>query len=340
MSISLSKEFTASSLNVESQVQAPSPLRKIIAVASIAAGVQFGWALRLSLLEPYVQLLGIPNKWSFLIWLCGPISGLIMQPIIGYYSDRCTSRFGRRRPFICAGAITVIIATILIGLAANFGYSLGDDLTLKTRPRAIVFFVLGFWILDMANNMFQGPCRAFLGDLSAGNQSNILTSNANFSFFMAVGNVLGYAIGPYGKLYKSFPNILGYADVSCGKLYKALPFTETKACDVYCANLKSCFFISIILLIVLIIFVLIYVKETPLTSSLDIIDERDIGKTPCIKSIFGALKELKRPMWMIVSVASGPLDRAFGGGNLPAFVVGAIFAAISGVLSIVLLPAP
>ncbi|OIW07796.1 hypothetical protein TanjilG_31988 [Lupinus angustifolius] len=279
------KDLTTSSLNVESQEPAPSPLRKMVAVASIAAGVQFGWALQLSLLTPYVQLLGVPHTWSSIIWLCGPISGLVVQPIAGYYSDRCKSRFGRRRPFICAGAIAVAISIILIGFAADFGHSLGDDLTLKTRPRAVAFFVIGFWILDMANNMLQGPCRAFLGDLSAGNQSKIRTANSIFSFFMAVGNILGYAAGSYSKLYKVFP------------------FTETKACDIYCANLKSCFFISIVLLIVLVIIVLVYVKEIPLTSSAIVDDENKEGTTTlCIGSLFGAFRELKRPMWMLLLV--------------------------------------
>ncbi|CAI8604260.1 unnamed protein product [Vicia faba] len=182
-----------SSLHVETQPLEPSPLRKIMVVASIAAGVQFGWALQLSLLTPYVQLLGIHHTWAAYIWLCGPISGMLVQPIVGYHSDRCTSRFGRRRPFIAAGSIAVAIAVFLIGYAADLGHSFGDSLDQKVRPRAIGIFVVGFWILDVANNMLQGPCRALLGDLCAGNQRKTRNANAFFSFFMAVGNVLGYA---------------------------------------------------------------------------------------------------------------------------------------------------
>jgi len=83
----------------------PSPLRKMVAVLSIAVGIQFRWALQLSLLTPYVQTLGVPHAWASFIWLCGPISGLLVQPIVGYSSDRCQSTFGRRRPFILAGTI-------------------------------------------------------------------------------------------------------------------------------------------------------------------------------------------------------------------------------------------
>ncbi|KAL6182340.1 hypothetical protein ACLB2K_043763 [Fragaria x ananassa] len=124
---------------------------KMILVSSIAAGVQFGWALQLSLLTPYVQQLGVPHKWSSAVWLCGPISGLVVQPIVGYYSDRCKSRFGRRRPFIVAGVALVAIAVFLIGYAADIGVACGDSLDKLTKPRAVAVFVVGFWMLDVSN---------------------------------------------------------------------------------------------------------------------------------------------------------------------------------------------
>lgn len=143
------------------QLQPPSPAPprepqwKIIMVAAIAAGIQFGWALQLSLLTPYVQLLGIPHKWAAFIWLCGPVSGMLVQPVVGYYSDNCSSRFGRRRPFIAAGSALVTIAVFLIGFAADLGHSSGDPLGNSPKPRAIAVFVVGFWVLDVANNMLQ-----------------------------------------------------------------------------------------------------------------------------------------------------------------------------------------
>ncbi|XWS14859.1 hypothetical protein CRYUN_Cryun35bG0044800 [Craigia yunnanensis] len=79
-------------------------------------------------------------------------------------SDRCTSRFGRRRPFIIAGAVSIIVAVLIIGHSADIGWLFGDRGSY--RPRAIVAFIFGFWILDVANNMTQGPCRALLADLN------------------------------------------------------------------------------------------------------------------------------------------------------------------------------
>ncbi|KAG9144873.1 hypothetical protein Leryth_025614 [Lithospermum erythrorhizon] len=113
-----------------------SPLGKIFMVASIATGIQFIWALQLSLLTPYVQLLGIPHKLASLIWLCGPIAGIVVQPITGYYSDNCTSRFGRRRPYIAAGTAFIIVGFCDIAtLTGELG--LGNSI----KPRAIIVFV-------------------------------------------------------------------------------------------------------------------------------------------------------------------------------------------------------
>ncbi|CAN1328711.1 Sucrose transport protein SUC2 [Linum perenne] len=269
------------------------PLKKIAAVASIAAGVQFGWALQLSLLTPYVQLLGIPHRWASLIWLCGPISGILVQPIVGYFSDRSTSRFGRRTPFIIVGAVFVVIAFFLIGYATDIGHHYGDSLD-KGRPRvrAIVVFVVGFWVLDVSNNMLQGPCRALLGDLSGDNQQLSRFSNSLFSFFMGVGNVLGYFAGSRGDVHKIFK------------------FSITPACDVnYCANLKSCFFISAMLLIILTTVALTYVREPRWSPELDEgkVESGDINETEKndvggLNSFLRALKGLDRPTWMLLLV--------------------------------------
>ncbi|KAG4919250.1 hypothetical protein JHK85_057531 [Glycine max] len=94
-------------------------------------------------------------------------------------------------------------------------------------------------------------------------------ANAFFSFFMAVGNVLGYAAGSYSGLHNIFP------------------FTKTKACDVYCANLKSCFFLSMALLLTLSTIALSYVKEKTVMTSVDE-DDGSHGGMRCLGQLFGA----------------------------------------------------
>ncbi|KAL3679034.1 hypothetical protein R1sor_021990 [Riccia sorocarpa] len=221
------------------------PLKALVRVASVAAGVQFGWALQLSLLTPYVQELGIPHQWASLIWLCGPISGMFVQPVIGHYSDVCTSPYGRRRPFIVAGAILVVVAVLTIGYSADLGYLLGDDLRNTIRPRAIVIFVVGFWLLDLANNTLQGPCRALLADYTGRDATRSRRANAYFSLFMAVGNILGFATGAYDN-WERF-----------------LPFAATTACDTPCANLKSAFMLGVLVLLVTTFLSVTAATETP-----------------------------------------------------------------------------
>ncbi|GFY96916.1 sucrose-proton symporter 1 [Actinidia rufa] len=261
----------------------PAPLWKVVAVASISAGVTFGWALQFSLLTPYVQLLGIPHKWASFIWLCGPISGMVVQPLAGYYSDCCTSRFGRRRPFIATAASLVTTAVILIGFAADIGHLSGDPLGSDiSKPRAIVIFVVGFWILDVGNNLLMSPCRAFLADLSGGDQRKTRNANAFYSFFSAVGHVLGYAAGSFSRLHNVFP------------------FSSTRACDVYCANLKTCFIISITLLLTLTVIALYTVGENKLPEITE--EEKRTKMVPFFGELFGALKEFPKSMWILLLV--------------------------------------
>ncbi|KAF5192505.1 Sucrose transport protein [Thalictrum thalictroides] len=280
---------TRSSATSRQQQQQPIPkkvpLKQLLKVSSIAAGIQFGWALQLSLLTPYVQELGIPHVWSSLIWLCGPLSGLLVQPLVGHSSDGCTSRFGRRRPFILAGAVSICLAVLIIGHSADLGRIIGDDVSVtNTRPRAIIVFVIGFWLLDVANNMTQGPCRALLADLTGDDQRRTRIANAYFSLFMAVGNVLGFATGAFSGWYR------------------LLPFTVTSACSISCANLKSAFLLDIIVIATTAYLSLASAKEVPLSS----IDERpgESQSEAFLWEMLGIFRHLSWSIWIILIVTS------------------------------------
>ncbi len=229
-------------------------IRELVQAASVALGVQFGWALQLSLLTPYIQELGISHAGVSLIWLCGPVSGTLVQPLVGHYSDRCTSKYGRRRPFLVAGAVFVVIAGLIISFSADLGYLMGDNVGdgddgAFFRPRAIAIFVLGFWVFDLANNTIQGPCRALLADLVGDDEKRSRSAFGFSSTFMALGNVLGFAASAYDRWYQVFP------------------FTKTHACDKVCANLKSVFFVEIFLLLFTVVLTLKAAPEIPWNSS-------------------------------------------------------------------------
>ncbi|KAJ6793067.1 sucrose transport protein SUT4-like isoform X2 [Iris pallida] len=226
-------------------------MKTLVLGSMVGAGVQFGWALQLSLLTPYIQTLGIEHAFSSFIWLCGPITGLIVQPCVGIWSDKCHLKLGRRRPFILAGCIMISLAVTLIGFAADVGYALGDTkedcLTYKgPRWRAAAVFILGFWMLDLANNTVQGPARALLADLSGPDQCN--NANAIFCSWMALGNILGFSSGASGQWQRWFP------------------FLKTKACCGACANLKAAFLVAVVFLMFCLLVTLYYAKEVPLES--------------------------------------------------------------------------
>ncbi|PWA99519.1 sucrose transport protein [Artemisia annua] len=221
----------------------------LILSCTVAAGVQFGWALQLSLLTPYIQTLGIGHAFSSFIWLCGPITGLVVQPCVGIWSDKCTSKYGRRRPFILLGSIMISISVVIIGFSADIGYLIGDTeehcSTFKgTRTRAAFVFILGFWMLDLANNTVQGPARALLADLAGPSQRN--SANAIFCTWMAIGNILGFSSGSSGKWHSWFP------------------FLTSRACCEACGNLKAAFLIAVIFLTFCTLVTLYFAKEVPL----------------------------------------------------------------------------
>jgi len=150
-------------------------LSKLALLSTVNAGTGFGWALQLSLLTPYVQTLGVEHEFSSFAWLCGPIAGLVVQPIVGMWSDRCTSKWGRRRPYIGAGVILIMFAVTVISFGADIGSILGDSnedcqVFHGKRPRAAGVVIAGFWLLDIASNTVAPPLRALLADLSGPGQ--------------------------------------------------------------------------------------------------------------------------------------------------------------------------
>ncbi|PKA56784.1 Sucrose transport protein SUT1 [Apostasia shenzhenica] len=253
----------------------------------VAGGVQYGWALQLSLLTPYVQTLGLSHALSSLMWLCGPVAGFVVQPCVGLWSDRCSSRFGRRRPFILAGCLLICFAVIVIGFSSDIGYKLGDtkeDCSVYHGPRwrAAVVYVVGFWMLDLSNNAVQGPARALMADLSGPHGCN--KANAIFATWMAVGNILGYSSG------------------ASGKWHTWLPFLSSRACCEACANLKGAFLVAVVFLLCCVFVTLTVAREVPLPSvkGTNEVAEQRVG----IMVLFKSFKNLPPGMPYVLLVTS------------------------------------
>ncbi|MBN8504245.1 MAG: MFS transporter [Burkholderiales bacterium] len=110
-------------------------------------GIQFSFGLQQANMTPIYQMLGAEGKSLPLLWLAGPVTGLLVQPIIGALSDRTTHRWGRRTPYFLWGALVCSL-----GLLA-----------MPYSP-ALWFAASLLWILDAANNVTMEPYRAYVSD--------------------------------------------------------------------------------------------------------------------------------------------------------------------------------
>jgi maltose/moltooligosaccharide transporter len=159
-----------------------------------AFGLQFGFALPQANATRIFQNLGASLDTVPLLWLAGPITGLIVQPLVGYYSDHTWTRFGRRRPYFLGGAALVACAMVAMPNAT----------TLWTA-------MLMLWLLDASQNFTMGPYRAFVADQMPGEQR--ATGYLMYMFFASIGAVVGSLL-PWGMARLGFSSVAGAGAIS------------------------------------------------------------------------------------------------------------------------------
>ncbi len=139
-------------------------------------GIQFGWGLQMANMSAIYQFLGADESDIPILWLAAPLTGLIVQPIIGYFSDRTWHpRLGRRRPFFLVGAILASIALIFMPMSSTLWMAAGL-----------------LWILDASVNVSMEPFRAFVGDMLPPAQRK--SGFAMQSLLIGLGAVLSSAL--------------------------------------------------------------------------------------------------------------------------------------------------
>ncbi|KAH7386983.1 major facilitator superfamily domain-containing protein [Phaeosphaeria sp. MPI-PUGE-AT-0046c] len=141
---------------------------------------------------PYLLELGLTKSKISLVWVAGPLSGLIMQPIVGVVADRSTSRWGRRRPYMFGGTILVAMFLLLLGWTKEVvRYFVKDEASAKSKT--IVVAVLSIYGIDFAINAVQGSCRGLIVDSLPMSKQQQGMSWA--SRMVAVGSLVGYGAG-------------------------------------------------------------------------------------------------------------------------------------------------
>ena len=138
-------------------------------------GIQFGWGLQMANMSSIYEYLGARADQIPILWLAAPLTGLIVQPIIGHFSDRTWGRLGRRRPYFLTGAILSSLALIVLPNCSALWMAAGV-----------------LWILDASINISMEPFRAFVADLLPENQRT--RGFAMQSLFIGLGAVVASAL--------------------------------------------------------------------------------------------------------------------------------------------------
>jgi maltose/moltooligosaccharide transporter len=138
-------------------------------------GIQFGFALQNANVSRIFQTLGASIDDLPILWVAAPVTGLLVQPLIGHMSDRTWGRFGRRRPYFLVGAILASLALFVM-------------------PNSPALWVAAgmLWIMDASINVSMEPFRAFVGDMLPDEQRT--GGFAMQSFFIGVGAVVASAL--------------------------------------------------------------------------------------------------------------------------------------------------
>lgn len=192
-------------------------------------GIQFGFALQNGNASRILQTFGADVEHLSLFWLAAPLTGMIVQPIIGHYSDHTWNKLGRRRPYFLVGAILTALALVLMP----------NSPALATVLPPIMIGAGLLMIMDASINVAMEPFRALVADNLPNSQRSIGFSIQ--TFLIGVGAIIGSAL-PY-----ILSNWFGFA--------------KTDAQGIIPQNVKWSFYIGAAILVISIIWTIISTKE-------------------------------------------------------------------------------
>ena len=194
-------------------------------------GVQIAYALQSANVSRIFTTIGAdPHDLSY-FWILPPLMGLIVQPIVGIFSDRTWNRFGRRLPYLILGATIAVIVMCLLPNAGSFHFTVSS---------AILFGLVALMLLDTSINMAMQPFKMLVGDMVNEKQKGLAYSIQ--SFLCNAGSVVGFI----------FPICLGW-----------LGMKNTAPTGVVPPTVIWAFYIGAAILFVCVIYSLVKIKEWP-----------------------------------------------------------------------------
>ena len=159
-------------------------------------GLQFAWQMRIILSGPVTEGLGADPFIYGLIWLAGPFTGMIVQPIVGALSDKTHTIFGRRRPYLFLGALISAIALWIFPNSGMIAEKIGSGLHLNLPVwSGLLVAAIMIWIIDACINVAQGPYRALVPDVVPQEQHSV--ANSYMSLSIGLGSVVAAGVAPF-----------------------------------------------------------------------------------------------------------------------------------------------
>ncbi|XP_040389635.1 proton-associated sugar transporter A isoform X7 [Cygnus olor] len=157
----------------------------------ILFGLEFSYAMETAYVTPVLLQMGLPDQLYGMVWFISPILGFLLQPLLGAWSDRCTSRFGRRRPFILVLALGALLGLSLMLNGRDIGNALSD--TVNNHKWGIILTVCGVVLMDFSADSADNPSHAYMMDVCGPmDQDRGLNIHA---LLAGLGGGFGYVVG-------------------------------------------------------------------------------------------------------------------------------------------------
>lgn len=144
-------------------VKGSSEVMRMMLLTFSSVGMTFTWGIEMTYCTPYLLSLGLTKGQTSMVWIAGPLSGLIVQPVIGVISDQSKSKWGRRRPIIMAATAVVVCSLLALGFTKEIvGIFIRDKQSAKVPTIALA--VLALYATDFAINAVMSCSRSLVVD--------------------------------------------------------------------------------------------------------------------------------------------------------------------------------
>lgn len=230
-------------------------------------GVQIAYSLQSANISRIFATLGAdPHDLSY-FWILPPLMGMIVQPLVGKYSDKTWCRFGRRIPYLFVGSLVAILVMCMLPNAGSFGFAVGG---------AMIFGLVVLMLLDTSINMAMQPFKMLVGDMVNEEQKGQAYSIQ--SFLCNAGSLVGYV----------FPFLFAWIGLSNTAPEGEIPDT-----------VKYAFYIGAAILILCVLYTSIKVKELPPKEYAEFHGIESNSKETKAPGMFTLLKKAPNTFWTV-----------------------------------------